>query len=76
MKVVISPGYLLMKFPTLRGVGQVRSNQKQGRVCYMSSTKTQRGKETLMINEQKLEANKPQPVESLEAIPLSHNDEN
>ena len=30
--------------------------------------------ETLMISEQKLEANKPQPVESLETIPLNPND--
>ena len=32
--------------------------------------------ETLMISEQKLEANKPQLVESLEAIPLSPDDDN
>ena len=32
--------------------------------------------ETLMISEQKLEANKPQPVGSLETIPLSPNDDN
>ena len=48
----------------------------------MSSSKSTKGKgkamteETLMISEQKLIANKPQPVESLEAIPLSLDDDN
>ena len=32
--------------------------------------------EILMISEQKLETNKPQPVESLETIPLSPDDDN
>ena len=41
----------------------------------MSSTKDAKGKEkiteeTLMISEQTLDANKPQPTEILEAIPL------
>ncbi|XP_052189984.1 uncharacterized protein LOC127799805 [Diospyros lotus] len=81
MRAAISPGYLLMKFPTPHGVGQVRGNQKQARVCYVSSTRgaTKKGKalteETLLIGEQTLEANKPQPVESLEAIPLNPGDE-
>ena len=66
----------------LQGVGQVRGNQKQARVCYVSSTKNAKGKgkvvteETLMISEQKLEANKPQLVESLETIPLSPDGDN
>ena len=57
MRATISPGYLLMKFPIPQGVGQVRSNQKQARVCYVSSTKGAKGKEksttgeTLMIDE-------------------------
>jgi len=65
MRVIISPGYLLMKFPISQGVGQVRGNQKQARVCYVSSTKGTKGKrkmmtkETLMISEQKIKANKP-----------------
>ena len=48
----------------------------------MSSTKSDKAKgkamteETLMISEQKLEANKPQPVELLETIPLSPDDDN
>ena len=51
-------------------------------MCYVSSTKSVKGKEkemskeTLMISGQKLEANKPQPVESLETIPLSPDDDN
>ena len=51
-------------------------------MCYVSSTKNVKGKgkvmteETLMISEQKLEANKPQPVESLETIPLNPDDGN
>ena len=46
-------------------------------MSYVSSTKNVKGKgkamieETLMISEQKLEANKPQLVESLETIPLN-----
>ena len=32
--------------------------------------------ETLMISKQKLKTNKPQPVEALETIPLSPNDNN
>ena len=65
-----------------QGVVQVRGNQKQARVCYVSSTKNAKGKgkamteETLMISEQKFEANKSQPIELLEAIPLSPDDYN
>ncbi|XP_052171631.1 uncharacterized protein LOC127787608 [Diospyros lotus] len=32
MRATISPGYLLMKFPTPLGVGQVKGNQKQAKV--------------------------------------------
>ena len=82
MRAIISPGYLLMKFPTPQEVGQVRGNQKQTRVCYVGSTKGTKGKEksmteeTSMINEQKLKTNKPQLVESLEAISLSPDADN
>lgn len=51
MGVVILPGYLLMKFPTPQGTGLVRGNQKQAKVCYVSSTKSTKAKEKSAIGE-------------------------
>ncbi|XP_052185282.1 uncharacterized protein LOC127796919 [Diospyros lotus] len=78
MRAVVSSCYLLMKFPTLSGVGQVRGDQKKARSCYVSSTKGKRAEETLSIAEKAIHksleeetARKPQPVEELEAVRLS-----
>ncbi|XP_052209219.1 uncharacterized protein LOC127812736 [Diospyros lotus] len=65
MRAVVSSCYLLMKFPTLSRVGQVRGDQRKARSCYVSSTKGKRAEET---------AHKPQPVEELEAVRLSDTD--
>ena len=77
MRVVVSSCYLLMKFPTLSGVGQVRGDQKKARTCYVSSTKGKRAEETLTIAEKAIHkslakeiARKPQPIEELEAVCL------
>ena len=81
MRAVVSSCYLLMKFPTLTGVGQVRGDQKKARTCYVSSTKGKRMEETLSIAEKAIHkslaeeiARKPQPVEELEAVHLSDTD--
>ena len=39
MRAVVSSAYLLMKFPTPQGVGEVRGNQKKARACYVTSLK-------------------------------------
>ncbi|XP_052170472.1 uncharacterized protein LOC127786825 [Diospyros lotus] len=81
MRAVVSSCYLLMKFPTLSGVGQVRGDQRKARSCYVSSTKGKRTEETLSIAEKAIHksleeeiARKPQPVEELEAVHLSDAD--
>ena len=77
MRAVVSSCYLLMKFPTLYGVGQVRGDQKKARTCYVSSTKGKRTEETLTITEKAIHkslaeeiARKHQPVKELEAVCL------
>ena len=63
-----------MKFPTPSDVGQVWGDQKKARVCYVSSTKSQKIKEvaidtkTLSTSEQA--STKPQLIEALKAIRL------
>ena len=58
MRAVISPAYLLMKFPTPQGVGQVRGDQRKARAFYVSSI---RGKDscyrisTMAINDEEKE---------------------
>ncbi|XP_052193948.1 uncharacterized protein LOC127802273 [Diospyros lotus] len=81
MRAVVSSCYLLMKFPTLSGVGQVRGDQRKARSCYVSSTKGKKAEETLSIAEKAIHksleeetARKPQPVEKLEAVRLSDTD--
>ena len=81
MRVVVSSCYLLIKFPTLSRVGQVRGDQKKARACYVSSTKGKRTEETLTIAEKAIHkslaeeiARKPQPVEELEAVRLHESD--
>ena len=81
MRAVVSSCYLLMKFPTLTGVGHVHRDQKKARTCYVSSIKGKRMKETLSIVEKAIHkslgkeiARKPQPVEELEAVYLSDTD--
>jgi len=78
---VVSSCYLLMKFPTLSRVGQVRGDQKKARTCYVSSTKGKRAEETLSIAEKAIHkslakeiACKPQPIEELEAVCLHESD--
>ena len=67
MRAVISVAYLLMKFPTPKGVGQVRGDQKRARKCYVSSVKAlnMRKNEALAING---EVNEERPEEKFEAI--------
>jgi len=81
MRVMVSSCYLLMKFPTLSGVGQVRGDQRKARTCYVLSTKGKRAEETLSIAEKAIHKSlvkeitrKPQPVEELEAVCLNESD--
>ena len=76
----MSSCYLLMKFPILERVGQVR-DQKKARTCYVSSMNGKRTEETLSIAKQAIHksltgvsAYKPQPMEKLEAWHLSETD--
>ncbi|XP_052206795.1 uncharacterized protein LOC127811124 [Diospyros lotus] len=81
LRAVVCSCYLLMKFPTPAGVGQVQRDQKKAQTCYVSSTKGKRDEETLSIAEKAIQksleegaARKPQPVEELEAVHLSEAD--
>ena len=73
MRAVVSPCYLLMKFPTPHGIGQVRGDQKKARTCYIASTtcKGVQRKETLNIEKPP----KPRPVEEVEGIALFKDDQ-
>ena len=71
MRFVVSSCYLLIKFLTLTGVGQVHRDQKNVWTCYVSFTKGKMMKETLSITEKAIHkslaeeiARKPQPVEN------------
>ena len=37
IRAIVSTPHLLMKFPTNRGIGQVRADQQVARQCYMAS---------------------------------------
>ena len=67
MRAVISSTYLLMKFPTSKGVGYVRGDQKRARKCYVSSVKAHNiiKNEALAING---EDNEERPEEKFEAV--------
>jgi len=55
MRVVVSSCYLLIKFPTPQGVGQVRGDQRKARACYVSSTKGKGRNEALSITKQAIQ---------------------
>jgi len=72
MRAIISTRYLLIKFPTDHGIGQVHGDQKKARNCYVSPIKSQTQKETLSIVEQPI--NKSQLVKKVEAVSLHLDD--
>ena len=50
-QVIMSMPHLLMKFPTLNGVGHVRANQVAACRCYMASLKgRQEGRNQIQVN--------------------------
>ena len=49
MGVVVSSCYLLMKFPTPGGVGQVQGDQRKACTSYVASTKGKKNEETLSV---------------------------
>ncbi|XP_039146852.1 uncharacterized protein LOC120284115 [Dioscorea cayenensis subsp. rotundata] len=74
MRAVLSSSYLLMKFPTLGVIGQVRGDQKKACSCYVSSIKGKQllRDETLAILEDSVD--KPKAVEKVEPVRLKDHD--
>ncbi|KAK3005556.1 hypothetical protein RJ639_016354 [Escallonia herrerae] len=66
--------HLIMKFPTLTGVGFVKRDQILARRCYVASFKAE---ETLSIDDQRDEKalRRAEPVETLVSIPIIEGDE-
>ena len=52
VRAIVSSCYLLVKFPTPSGIGQVQGDQRQVHTCYVLSTKGKKSKETSAIAKQ------------------------
>ena len=52
MRAVVFSYYLLMKFPTPQGMGEVWGDQLKARTCYVLSIRRNKSEETLLIAKQ------------------------
>ena len=59
--------YLMIKFPTDYGVGELRGNQVVGRECYIAMIEIEDQQQMMCIREQRVIA---EPVEELEKVNL------
>src|SRR4051812_7613496 len=73
-EAIASAKHQVMKFPTRKGIGEVCSNQKTSRSCYLTSMKNKSIAESLpvdfMDNREELHLKRGEPVEDIARIPL------
>ena len=77
IKVIPSTYHMVIKFPTINGVGMVRGDQRVARECYTASMK-QKSVDNIYVNELNMrdEVNtQPEPSEELEPVQLDDNSE-
>lgn len=55
MRVVVYSYYLLMKFSTPQGMGQVWGDQQKARACYVAPVKGKKSEKTLSIAKQTMQ---------------------
>ena len=77
IKAISSAYHMMIKFPTISGVGMVRGDQRVARECYSASMK-QKTIDNIYLDELDMcdEVNaRPEPSEELEPVPLDDNPE-
>ena len=77
IKAIPSAYHIMIKFPTVSGVGMVRGDQRMARECYSASMK-QKTVDNIYLDELDMRnevLTRPEPSEELEPIPLDDNHE-
>ena len=77
IKAIPSAYHMMIKFPTIRGVGMVRGDQRVARECYSASMK-QKAVDNINLEELDMrdEVNtRPEPSEELEPVQIDDNPE-
>ncbi|GAV90243.1 hypothetical protein CFOL_v3_33652 [Cephalotus follicularis] len=79
MEAIVSTRYLVMKFPTRFGVGEVQGNQQVARQCYKTAVMDKGKEKALSIANVELrgdvEPERPQPVKEVLQVPLEEGNE-
>ena len=77
IKVIPSAYHMMMKFPTISGVGMVRGDQRVAKECYSASMK-QKMVDNIYLDELDMHdevLTRPEPSEELEPVPLDDDPE-
>ena len=77
IKVIPSAHHMMIKFPTIHGVGMVRGDQRVARECYTASMK-QKAIDNVNVDELEMRdevLTRPEPSEELEPVSLDDNPE-
>ena len=77
IKAIPSAYHMVIKFPTIHGVGMVRGDQRVARECYRASMK-QRVVDNVNVDELDMRdevLTRPEPSEELESVPLDDDPE-
>ena len=75
VKAVPFAYHMMIKFPTVSGVGMVRGDQRVARECYSASVK-QKAVDNIYLDELDMHdevLTRPEPLEELESISLDDN---
>ena len=77
IKAIASAYHMIIKFPTVHGVGMVRGNQRVARECYTTSMK-QRAVDNVNVDELDMRdevLTRPEPLEEMEPVSLDDDPE-
>src|SRR4051812_37834057 len=78
-EAIASAKHQVMKFPTRKGIGEVWSNQRTSRSCYLTSLKNKSIAESLPVDfldvREELHPKRGKPVEGVTRIPLEESEE-